>query len=234
MAERIQIYRYLDSDAALKTLVSGAFKVGRISKFNDPFEWRFGAFNPRPDDHKKIERLLQLLHRQLEPRIGIICFSKVINDPVLWSLYADKHQGVAFELEHEWRDSDILHMAYSDNRPQVDLRRIEEIGRANTWDTEFEDYIRPTANIFWQQKSSNWSFEKESRLTVDLTNPKHCFESNGSHYWPIPKIFLKRIILAFQCPLEELHVEKLLKMNGFEAAKVVRARICSQTYTILC
>ena len=42
MSEPIPLYRYLDSDAALKTLVTGRFRVGQQSKFNDPFEWRLG------------------------------------------------------------------------------------------------------------------------------------------------------------------------------------------------
>jgi hypothetical protein len=234
MAEQIQIYRYLDSDAALKTLVGGAFKVGKFSTFNDPFEWRFGVHNPRPGDHQKIERLLQVIHQRLEPRIGILCFSKEIKDPVLWSLYADKHNGVAFELEHAWQEKDILHMDYSNERPQVDISRIEEIARANTWDTEFEEYIKPTASTFWKQKSSNWIFEQECRISVDVTNPNHCFEHNGVHHWPIPPKWLKRIILGFRCPLEETNVRKILDMNGFGDTKVVKAKMCSETYAILC
>src|ERR1700690_4320232 len=42
MAELIPIYRFLDCHAALKTLEVGKFRVGLISRLNDPFEWRVG------------------------------------------------------------------------------------------------------------------------------------------------------------------------------------------------
>jgi len=42
MTEPIPLYRYLDSDAALKTIATRAFRVGRTGNFNDPFEWRLG------------------------------------------------------------------------------------------------------------------------------------------------------------------------------------------------
>jgi hypothetical protein len=43
MADPISLYRFLDSDAALKTLEAGRFRVGELSKFNDPFEWNLGV-----------------------------------------------------------------------------------------------------------------------------------------------------------------------------------------------
>jgi hypothetical protein len=38
----ILLYRYLDAAAALKTIETWSFKVGRIRNFNDHFEWRAG------------------------------------------------------------------------------------------------------------------------------------------------------------------------------------------------
>jgi hypothetical protein len=36
MTELMPLYRFLDSEGALKTLVTGRFRVGLVSKFNDP------------------------------------------------------------------------------------------------------------------------------------------------------------------------------------------------------
>jgi hypothetical protein len=234
MAEQIQIYRYLDSDAALKTLVSGAFKVGKISNFNDPFEWQFGVNQTTHEDSQKIEFLRQSLRQQFDSKIGVLCFSKSIKDPVLWSLYAEKHHGVAFELRHAWMPKEILHMSYSNQRPQVDVQKIHKFAMANSWETEFVEYIKPIIARFIEQKSESWRFENECRLTVHVKNPNHCQEHNGIPYWPIPKNYLTRIILGFRCPLEETQVRKLLDMNGFEDTGVARAKMCSETYAILC
>jgi len=234
MTDLITIYRYLDSDAALKTLVSGEFKVGKISNFNDPFEWKFGVGELTSEDSQRIERLRQLLQQRLDSKIGVLCFSKSIKDPVLWSLYAEKHHGIAFELIHSWSVDDILHMSYSNQRPQIDVQKIHKIARANSWETEFEEYMKPIIDCFIRQKSQNWEFENECRLSVHLKNPNHCHERTGIYYWPIPKNFLSRVILGFRCPLEETQVKKLLDMNGFAQTKVTRAEMCNETYTIRC
>jgi hypothetical protein len=234
MDEPITIYRYLDSDAALKTLVSGEFRVGKISKFNDPFEWQFGVGKLTDEDSKRVENYRNNIHRWFDSQIGILCFSKSIEDPVLWSLYAEKHAGVAFELKHAWTTKQILHIAYANHRPQIDIERIKQIALSNSGQSDIEEYLKPILAKLIQQKSENWKFERECRLTVRLENPAHCSQRNGSYYWPIPKEDFTRVILGFRCPLEEGHVEKLLAMNGFRATKVVRAAMCSETYTILC
>ena len=134
MSDPLTVYRYLDSDATLKTLVSGEFKVGKISKFNDPFEWQFGVGKIAPADLERIEKLWKFFREWSDSTLGVLCFSKSIADPVLWSLYADKHHGAAFELRHTWSEKDILHISYSNERPQIDVHKIHQIARENSWD----------------------------------------------------------------------------------------------------
>jgi len=86
MAELITIYRYLDSDAALKTLVSGEFRVGKISKFNDPFEWQPGVGKLTPEDLERAENFRRNFQQWHDATIGVLSFSKTIKDPILWSL----------------------------------------------------------------------------------------------------------------------------------------------------
>jgi hypothetical protein len=56
MADPIPLYRFLDSHGALKTLEAGRFRVGLVSNFNDPFEWRLGCTGTAtPDQQKSVE-----------------------------------------------------------------------------------------------------------------------------------------------------------------------------------
>ena len=118
MADSIPIYRFLDCHAASKTLEAGKFRVGKLSKFNDPFEWRLGFTGiSTPKEQIFAENFSTEHRRWLESWMGMLCFSDTVSDPVPWSLYADKHQGVAFEVVYPWKDNEILKMTYSKERP---------------------------------------------------------------------------------------------------------------------
>jgi hypothetical protein len=49
MPDSILLYRYLDAEAALKSIETRSFKVGRLKDFNDPFEWRPGITGIIPE-----------------------------------------------------------------------------------------------------------------------------------------------------------------------------------------
>ena len=234
MAELLTIYRYLDSDAALKTLVGGEFRVGKISKFNDPFEWQFGVGKLPLEDSERVENFRRNFQQWNDSTIGVLSFSKSISDPILWSLYAEKHHGAAFELKHSWSDKEILHITYANQRPQIDIEKVKQIALSSSRQSEIEEYLKPILAQLIRQKSKSWEFENECRLTVHVKNPDHCQERNGIYYWPILKNYLTRVILGFRCPLEEMQIRKLLDMNGFQNTKVVKAKMCSETYSILC
>ena len=103
MVEPIPIYRFLDCHAAFKTLEAGRFRVGLLSKFNDPFEWQLGFTNITTSQEQEFVEQFRSEHQPwLETRMGILCFSDSISIPVLWSLYAEKHRGVAFEVQYDW------------------------------------------------------------------------------------------------------------------------------------
>jgi hypothetical protein len=228
MSDPIPLYRYLDSDAALKTVVARAFRVGKPSNFNDPFEWRLGMAGINPDLAKQvIEGFLSEVNAS---RQGILCFSDTVSDPVLWSIYAEKHRGVAFEIKHAWPPDHLHQMTYTEERPVIDVNRLRGIGDHKALD----EYLLPLLGRAMRQKSRGWSFEREYRVFVDINNLQHCKFSDGHYYWQIPDSFLSRVILGFRCPLEVSTIGNLLKMNGLMDTKVVRAEMCMETYAIKC
>jgi hypothetical protein len=214
MADPIPIYRYLDSDAALKTLVAGRFRLGLVSKFNDPFEWNLGFVGAATPQEQEFARNFSKEHRLwLETWMGILSFSKTISDPTLWSVYADEHSGVAFEVKYPWRDDEIVDMTYPPERPVLDWNRLRGIRD----ESEKEEYLKSLLDGLMRQKSPGWSFEQERRLHLGLNDRRFCQLSDGRHHWQIPGAALKQVILGFCCPLEEAIVRKLLNMNGFAA-----------------
>jgi hypothetical protein len=230
MADPIPIYRYFDSDAALKTLVAGRFRIGKVSQFDDPFEWNLGVIGAATPQEQEFAENFSKEHRLwLEGWMGILCFSKTISDPALWSLRANKHSGVAFEVQYPWRDDEIVDMTYPPERRVLDfiwLRGIHD-------ESEQKTYLEALLDGLMRQKSPGWSFEQERRLHLALTDRRFCQLSDGWHYWQIPHDALKQVILGFCCPLEETDVRKLLDMNGFAATVVVRAKLCQETYSVI-
>jgi hypothetical protein len=79
----ILLYRYLDAAAALKTIESRAFKVGRVRDFNDPFEWRMGVTGIVPEWELVARACMESFVDDANSRVGILCFSDTISDPVL-------------------------------------------------------------------------------------------------------------------------------------------------------
>jgi hypothetical protein len=231
MANPIPIYRFLDSDAALKTLVAGRFRVGQLSKFNDPFEWRLGFTGVATKRQQEFAKnFCDEHHRFLETWMGILSFSKNISDPTLWSLYADMHSGVAFEVQHRWDADHIIKIEYLPDRPVLDFDLLTKIADK----AAKSKYLLSLLDGLMRQKSPSWSFEQEYRLQIDLNDTSHCSKSaDGRYHWQIHRAVLKRLILGFRCPLEEATVRHLLDMNGFTNTDIVRATLCQKTYSVL-
>ena len=82
---------------------------------------------------------------------GICCFSEVNDDILMWSHYADKHQGVCVEFRpryHEDPFARIVQVTYPQKYPSIKLceeDRIEEMFAA---------------------KSKHWEYEKEWRVIL--------------------------------------------------------------------
>jgi hypothetical protein len=218
----ILLYRYLDAAAALKTIESRAFKVGRVRDFNDPFEWRMGVSNIVPEGEIVARACMDGFIEDVNGWVGIICFSDAIADPVLWSHYANKHHGVAFEVSYVLDPARLTKMDYTNARPVLDANRLND-------QADFAAYAKPLMDRLLRQKSTGWAYEREYRVFVDL---KRCDISAGHYYQKIPDHFLMRVILGFNCPLEELYVRKALDAAGLTETKVVRAKMCLETYTI--
>jgi len=219
----ILLYRYLDATAALKTIESRSFKVGRLRDFNDPFEWRPGITGIIPEGEVVASACMEGFIDDVHKWLGIFCFSDTLTEPVLWSHYADKHRDVAFEVNYLIDPEKLFKMRYTNERPVVDANRLRN-------PAGLDKYLLSRLNLLMTQKSPGWSYEREYRAFVDLV--KDCDISGGHYFRRIPDDFLTRVILGFRCSLEEKYVLKALEKSGLTSTKVVRAKMCLETYSI--
>jgi len=218
----ILLYRYLDAAAALRTIESRSFKIGRLRDFNDPFEWWMGITGIIPQGEIVARACVESFLEDVNAWMGIFCLSESIADPVLWSHYADKHKGVAFELSYKVDPERLIKMEYTNQRPVFDANRLHD-------PAGFEAYAKPLMDQLLRQKSPGWAYEREYRVFLDLAG---CDILGGNYFKRIPEKFLTRLILGFKCPLEELYVRKALDASGLNDTQVVRAKMCLETYSI--
>ena len=216
----ILLYRYLDAAAALKTIESRSFKVGRIRDFNDHFEWRVGLDPEKfvPGYEIAIRAIVQDAIDVFGERYGILSHSDKLTDPVLWSHYADKHRGVAFEISHTRDPQRLVKIEYDKDRPVLDTARMDDLS-----------HMQEVVWALIRQKSRGWEYEREYRVYLQL---KDCEISGGHYFQKIPDTLLQRVILGYDCKLEEDYVRKALNAHGLSEVKVVRASMCLKTYSI--
>ncbi len=223
MPDSILLYRYLDANAALKTIEARRFKVGRIKDFNDPFEWRPGITGIVPGAEVIANTVVNSFIEGINSQFGILCFSDTAMEPVLWSQYADSHRGVAFEVDYLIKPDQTQKVQYSDDRPVIDANWLNRPDGGR-------QYLEPMVKKMIYHKSPGWSYEREYRVHIALNE---CETADGLYFQPIPTDFLTRVVLGFRCPLEEAYLKKALDRVGLKDTKVVRAQMDQRSYAIL-
>ena len=132
--------------------------------------------------------------------IGIFCCSKTTHNLPIWSMYADKHQGICltFESDNDEALKKLKAITYSDVPAEFSLYRGINHGEVFT------------------RKYSQWSFEEEIRA---IHNPgPYIFNSNA----------LKSIVFGLTAWLKKENRDKVneliaLAKNKFPNAKIQRA-----------
>ncbi len=222
MENSILLSRFMGYEAALKTIESRSFRVGRLRELNDPFEWRVGMKGYVPEAESIVHSSMNSFIDEMSSKFGVICMSGTHEDPVLWSHYADNHRGVAFEVDYLINEA-LMKVEYSNDRPVMDVDWIRDM-------ESFSDRMRPLFLKMYRQKASSWSYEREYRVYVDLND---CDPIGGHYFSRIPEDFLKRVVLGFRCPLEVAYVQKALEKTGMGDVVVARAKLDQTSYKIL-
>ena len=101
----------------------------------------------------------------------ILCLSAIGDSELMWTFYADNHQGICLEFDGAAECFD----------------GVEEVRYADSLSSTCDADSRPIHSEALE-KSSAWQHQKEWRLFSE------------SQYWPFPKSALKRVILGYRFP----------------------------------
>ena len=231
----IKLYRYLPDEAAIKTIESRSFRVSRLTDLNDPFEWRFGFEGCPPELEPLINNSVDGYIELASHDQGIISFSGKLKDPILWSLYANHHRGVAFEIigkkiseagdgitfeVNEHRHENLFEVEYDKPRIVLPFQTFHQIP-----DQEKLEKMKD----FFKRKSESWRYEKEFRWVIGL---EACIPYGGRFFWKIPPGLIARVIIGFRSSTSELYVRRALNLNGFQDIKIARAQLSQTSYEV--
>lgn len=179
------LYKYVSFESALKILQNNSLMYSLPITFNDPFDLatdfldcsisenqvidmvknefvttdlqkeiiiQYAISNPNVLPNAFLERL-----EHTKSNIGITCFSKSHMKTLMWSHYADKHQGICigFKFKETFRQGLI----------QLTVKYVSEIKPVNY----FSDTLFGIYNWLFS-KSNIWEYEEEvRRVYVDKT-----------------------------------------------------------------
>ena len=144
----MKLYHFLSTKWALKALENQRIKVSNYESLNDPFELL--AMSMRDPVTR---RILKEYKRRINQEFRLLSCSRSWHNPLLWSHYAEKHNGIA--LAFEVPEKAVTRVKYSKKRIKKDLEKIiKNINNTNEkllWDV-------------FNTKFADWSYESESRI----------------------------------------------------------------------
>ena len=203
----MRVYHLLPSKWALSDLKHSRLKVAKFDDLNDPFELR----GVNLADHED-RRCFNRWRKRKAAKLGLLCFSKSWQNPVLWSHYADEHKGIC--LGFDIPASCLYEVEYVPHRLQFEQLIPEERQLQQLLRTKFKD----------------WAYEGEHRRIVRL---KETCKVEKLHFWPFGSdLELREVVLGARCKVQKEDLEQLLG-DGFDGIELVQARPAFQTFNVV-
>lgn len=188
------VYHFLNEEYGLESLREKRLKVSTADDLNDPFEHMAIELGD-----EKLRDAMKRALRALAGKHGLICFSKSWSSPVMWSHYANRHGGIClgFEIPKER----LSKVSYQNDRLQYHTDIFESDPKAA------EELMLKLATT----KFSDWSYENEWRIFVDLFETT---QENGLHFVAYSEqLQLKKIIVGHHSTITRRQIEDLVEVQ---------------------
>jgi hypothetical protein len=188
-------------------------KVATFAELNDPFEL-LGADVRDPAIRKNLDAARATINK----RVGLLCFSRHWDNPVLWSHYGERHRGLC--LGFEVADAMIRPVTYSTKRFAL---RPDPLKPSGAPDQESVQKLMFT-------KYNHWRYEAELRAFVPL-NPSE--SENGLFFSEFgPQLKLTSVIVG---ALSSLSRGKVVEALGNLASDVelIKARLAFRSFRVV-
>ncbi len=151
----MKLYHFINAHYGLAAIRDQRFKLSTYDDLNDPFELYAATLRDRD-----IRETFRQLKEELATTMALFCCSTAWKSSLLWSHYADRHRGIALELDVD--DKLITHIEYRKNRTRVDKSIMDAQLQINPG--------RALGSRIMATKSIDWAHEHEARIQFDIRN----------------------------------------------------------------
>lgn len=209
----MRAYRFLCAKYALQALEEKRLKISRIDQLNDPFE----LAAPVSNDARHRQAFRKMKSEMARDR-GLLCFSRDWQNPLLWSHYADRHQGIA--LGFDLPDDEVFHVIYRKSRVGCDWARF----------MDFDSYALGVIDKVMRSKFSHWTYENEVRAHIALD---HSTVENDLYFFNFSEgATLREVIVGPQCEIGRTQIAPLVsKMKPRVCIK--QARLAFRSFRVV-
>jgi len=185
---------------------------------NDPLDCSPRIINYQPQSVDVLnERFEQNVISDAAKTLGLLCFSEAVDDPVVWSHYADCHRGIALGFCFPEKEAGFP-VSYKNERAQLDYATLSVMESPN---------LKKVLEQGFTTKAPSWRYEREYRKFVDLDTCRMV----GEHYFTsLPQMSFIQVVLGCRCAIVANDIIRLLGENTKIA--VLRAKTRQDSYTI--
>ena len=175
---KIILFKYIDFEGGLSLIKNSTFKFSNPASFNDPFDLYEELIDFTRQDEELVNtnlsrlekrrikniplkekvRSVKSMWRKQKENFAVSCFSKIFDNILMWSHYADKHEGLCIGF-------------------MVDIGKLIDNTNILTYSVDYKSKFTPlpfydndinkrleTLKQYFSVKAEFWSYEKEIRL----------------------------------------------------------------------
>jgi len=208
----MRVYHYLEAKWALDDIRRRRLKLSKTDDMNDPYEWKCVRSSNKPS-----QEALERTEKDIAERHGALCFSRSWNNILMWSHYADRHQGVClgFDIPKK-RTKDVKYVG-----------NVQQVGNLQTMSTRRKVQIVNRLNF---AKYEGWCYEQEVRVKGSREEKDeetgHYFVNFNEH------LKLKEVIAGARFPMSKGPIEDALKGYS-EDVKIVNVRPATSKFEVV-
>jgi hypothetical protein len=144
-------------------------------------------------------------------KFGVVCFSEVRDDLLMWGHYADGHRGVCLQFDRGVLDSIG---GFGKVKYFRDCPSLNDYAKAG---------CKPPPEFFILRKSDRWCYEQEWRLWRDATSTR---------LLPLPTDALTGVVLGCEMPPEDEEMVRGWAGQRSISIPVVKALISGESFGI--
>lgn len=208
----MRVYYLTGAQYALSDIALMRIKIARFQDLNDPFEL-LGAHLGQ----KQFRPALRAMRKDINSRKGLVCFSRAWSNPLLWGHYAHKHAGICLGFD----------VPKEDLAPVIYAKALLRIDADESGAPILNDDI---VNRLQRLKYSNWRYEREMRLFVDLERKP---VESKNYFVPFSsRLQLRQVILGPRCQVD-ISAVRTLVARFHPTVEVLKARLAFTDFRVL-